>query len=139
MAATPLYDHVKHAYCSVHDPCDDNDAERCPKEPARKRRKAYRQFEWAQLVMRSEVGGLRHYLDGEPVHCGQALQLQHRGQRNDDYGTFSVPLQEGTMVRYEASQHGGKIDATLHVDIGDNEFVSVLEPWMRFRWPKGAR
>jgi hypothetical protein len=28
------------------------------------------------LELRREVGGLRHYLSGEPIHAGELLELQ---------------------------------------------------------------
>lgn len=34
----------------------------------------------ASLEVRSEVGGLRHYLEGEPVHCGELLEIQQEGR-----------------------------------------------------------
>lgn len=82
---------------------------------------------------------MRQYLDGEPVHCGDALELQHTESRSDEYGEFSVPLQKGTVVRYEATFRSGLVSFSLHTSIGGHEFVAIGEQWLRFRWPKEKR
>src|SRR6266704_1561898 len=104
---------ASHDGCSVHDPCEKGKPESCPKEPARRKREADKRGWWDTLVVKKEPGGLRHYLDGKPVHCGTTLRLQHHGEKSDDYGEYSVPLQESSAVRYEASQDGSQIQATL--------------------------
>jgi hypothetical protein len=128
-----------HDTCSVHDPCDAGAPEVCPREPIRLRRQRDKQGAWGQLIVKKEPGGLRHYLDGKPVRCGSGLVLQHRGTKTDDYGEYSVPLQQGTAVRYEASQDSKELEATLYVLVGENEFTASLQPWMRFRWTKDRR
>jgi len=128
-----------HSLCSVHDPCDTGVPAACPREPARRARAELKHGAWSALELRRELGGLRHYLDGRPVHCGAALELQHTQVRSDDYGDFTIPLQAGTVVRYEARNLGRELPFTLHVDVGGNEFCAAGEPWFRFRWPRGRR
>lgn len=45
-----------------------------------------------QLFLRHEPAGLRHYLDGKPVHCGEFIEMQ--------LGGIHGPW---VCVRYEAS------------------------------------
>lgn len=125
----------RHSTCSVHDPCDWGDSKNCPLELIRQKRTELKRGEWSRLVIRREPGGLRHYLDEQPVRCGVGLELQSTTEKSDDYGEFTVPLQAGSIVRYEAQQVGG-LTATLHLVVGGHEFVCRLEPWMRFRWLK---
>jgi hypothetical protein len=84
----------------------------------------------------SHRAGLRHYLNGGPVHAGTELVLQHVTFRADDYGQYSVPLKDGTAVRYEANYHSGRVLFSLFTSVGGHEFAAVGEPWMRFRWPE---
>lgn len=122
-----------HGDCWFGEPCAIAKPSECPKKIAEAKRE--KGTPWAQLNLRAEPGGLRHYLEGKPIHCGYALELQRVTFKSDDYGEYSVPLQEGDVVRYEASQGGGKIHATLHAGLGGHEFNAGLEPSMRFRWP----
>lgn len=137
MTPTPQIHINPHDDCSVHEPCTAKKPSVCPLEHIRVKRAADKRGGWSQLVVKREVGGLRHYLDGKPVHCGMGLVLQHTEDRSDDYGDYSVPLQKGSSVRYEASQDGKEIEATLYIYVGGAEFVSPFQPWMRFRWPEG--
>lgn len=94
--------------------------------------------EWSRIEVRSEgLAGLRHYLDGRGIHCGEGIELQVREVRYDeDTGRSTTTYHpRGIVVRYEATQNRGELRATLHVDVAGDEFVSKLEPWMRFRWP----
>jgi hypothetical protein len=92
---------------------------------------------WGELLVRTERGGLRHYLEGQPVHAGAGLVLQSVSFKQDDYGQYGCPLQIGTPVRYEASFGGSsKVLWSLFTSLGGHEFSSVGEPWMRFRWPE---
>ena len=80
------------------------------------------------LDLRREAGGLRHYLHGIDVHCGQGLELLGV----HDPGGQAIP------VRYEASQdYGGPpgIRATLYTAVGGHEFVARIHDEMKFRWP----
>lgn len=87
-------------------------------------------------MVRKESGGLRHYLDGEPVHCGAGLELQSIEHRSDDYGEFIEFLQQGVPVRYEASQDGKAIRASLYAGKGGHCFSTAHDDWMCFRWPR---
>ena len=72
------------------------------------------------LVLTRETGGLRHYLEGEPVHAGVTLELQ---------------LRDGTWLpgRYEASRHGDELWAWFFTGITRESLrlnqASIL------RWP----
>jgi hypothetical protein len=129
----------KHGKCSVHEPCEARDASSCPHEFTRRRRAQLKQGRWSALELRREVSGLRHYLDGKPVHCGASLELQHTEDKSDDYGEFTVPLQLGSSVRYEASWVGSELPFSLHRNVGGTEFTAAGELWMRFRWPEVRR
>lgn len=126
-----------HSLCSIHDPCELGTPSSCPRQPDRDRRALAKRGSWSALELRREPGGPRHYLDGKPVHCGAGLELQHTTLKTDDYGDFTVPLQVGTVVRYEASLRPS-ITWSLHAGVGGHEFAAVGEPWLRFRWPKQA-
>jgi hypothetical protein len=139
-----MQDDDRHDECSVWDErCQAGDEATCPKAEPRKERARERAKagpEWGKLIARREpLNGWRHYLDGEPVHCGSAIELQAVEDRYDDYGDYSVPRQTGAVVRYEANLHGAQPHATLHASVAGYEFVSRLEDWMRFRWPGGKR
>jgi hypothetical protein len=115
-------------------PCAAGRPDECP--PTIAARKRDKGTPWSALDLRSEgMAGLRHYLDGKAVHCGDGLMLQSVECRADDYGEWTYALPRGTRVRYEASIGDREIRATLHADVGGHEFVSRLEPWMRFSWP----
>lgn len=124
-----------HDDCFVSRPCEGGNPSTCRFEPARRARAQQKQGEWGRLVVKQEPGGLRHYLEGRPVHCGVGLELQQVAEKSDDWGEFTVPQQVGTIVRYEATQAGG-LTATLHALVAGYEFVTSAEPWMRFRWPR---
>jgi len=132
-----------HLDCSIYEPCEAGDPAGCPREPIRARRARERQGFWSRLELRRDGGGWRHYLDGEPVHCGAGLELQTVELRSDDYGEYSVPTQQGVPVRYEG-QLGNRpreqVRATLHKNVGGHEFAAGVDDWMRFRWPRrGSR
>jgi hypothetical protein len=86
---------------------------------------------WGKLERGRDAGGVRDFVDGEPIHAGSGLVLQNIKEESDDYGEFSIFLQEGTRVRYES---GGK-SPTLYTMIGGHEFATAAAPWMRFRVP----
>lgn len=129
---------IGHDDCSVHEPCSAPSGRDCPLEPARQRRREAKQGEWSQLVVKREPGGLRHYLDGQPVHCGAGLELQSWEDKSDDYGEYTKVLQVGVSVRYEASFFT-KVEWSLHHYTGGHEFIAQGEAWHRFRWPKERR
>lgn len=126
-----------HLDCWFGEPCAAGLPAECPKEIAAAKREKGQP--WSALELRRESGGLRHYLDGEPVHCGDVLELQAIGYRSDDYGEYIVSLQRGSAVRYEASWRSGDLLATLHAAVGGREFVASVTDGMRFRWPGGSR
>jgi hypothetical protein len=123
-----------HAECLFGYPCELERPDECPPAIARAKREHGRP--WSSLTTRREPGGLRHYLEGKAVHCGDGLELQHVAPRFDDYGEYSQALQLGAGVRYEASFDGARIKATVHADVGGHEFVARLDESMRFRWPQ---
>lgn len=115
-----------------------NDPSPCPAtEAARGRTAAMAEGggAWGRLELRRESGGLRHYLDGRPVHSGYHLVLQGVAHREDAYGEFTVPVQVEHDVRYETLVRGlDGFDADLFVVVGGHTFRAPLEAWMRFRW-----
>ena len=124
----------EHSHCWLGEPCALNRPDECP--PTLAARKRDKGAPWSALVVERECSGLRHYLEGKPVHCGTGLVLQSHEYRDDDYGEYTRALQQGNRVRYEASIGDQQIRATLHADVGGHEFVAPLKAWMRFRWPK---
>lgn len=136
-----------HSNCWAGEPCEVGKPDECPPSIAEAARaKRDKGTPWAQFTLRREPGGLRHYLEGKPIHCGYALELQRVTYKSDDYGEYSVFVQECDVVRYEAQilpagpgRRDGEIRATLHADVGGHEFVARLEEWMRFRWPERRR
>lgn len=94
---------------------------------------------WGELDLREDGG--RHYLNGEPIHCGEALMLQSIKYEYDKEGNESVVrLETGVRVRYELVWPPGNPSLServrLHASHGGHEFVARLESWMRFRWPE---
>lgn len=124
----------RHVDCWFGEPCTADRPDECP--PTVAARKRDKGNPWAALTIRHEPGGLRHYLNGLPVHCGAGLILQAIEYRSDDYGEWSHALSRGTRVRYEAAIGDTEIRATLHADVAGHEFVGRLEAWMRFDWPE---
>lgn len=104
---------------------------------------------WSALELRRERGDWRHYLDGEPIHCGAGLELQAIEWKGDDYGEFTVRLAEGVRVRYEVEWlRAPPTDGppappwkpALYISAGGHSgFKGPLEQWMRFRWPAQGR
>jgi len=74
-----------------------------------------------RLELRRELGGLRHYLDGAPIHCGDLLEM-----RTDD-GAWVV-------VRYEWNQ---RVADTASLICSDNVLFD-LDPATHLRWPEGV-
>lgn len=129
-----------HDDCWFGEPCAIGRPSECPKEIAAAKREKEKGAPWSPLVVQREPGGLRHYLDGKPIHCGSFLELQRVTTKSDDYGEYNVALQAGDVVRYEASILEREIHATLYADVGGHTFrAPVDEEWMRFRWPKAER
>lgn len=125
-----------HSDCWFGEPCADGATESCPKARAEARRD--KGVPWSQLETRREPGGLRHYLDGEPVHCGVTLELQTVEPKSDDYGEYLHASQRGVLVRYEATFQSDAIAGQMHVKVGGYSFGAAIESHMRFRWPRGG-
>lgn len=126
---------TSHADCTIHEPCQARQAASCPLEPHRRRRAGERQGAWSPLELRREPSGPRHYLDGKPVHCGDGVELQALEYRHDDYGEYTVPVQRGVAVRYEARLVDPPT-VSLHHLLEGHAFSSSLTDGMRFRWPR---
>lgn len=64
------------------------------------------------LELRREVGGLRHYLDGQPVHAGDTLEWNRAGEwlrgryewtfREDDQPAFYISEDKGYFIPPDA-------------------------------------
>jgi hypothetical protein len=131
-----------HADCWSGEPCCVGRPDECPPHVALAKRDIG--APWSALVMRHESGGLRHYFDGEPVHCGDTLELQAQTVRSDDLGEFTRHEPTGVVVRYEVSMR--MVDtltdkttllvASIFATVGGHTFGARVEPWMRFRWPR---
>lgn len=111
---------------------------------------------WSMLVVHTESGGKRafdpaielvygdrHYLDGRPIHCGDALELQHIAVRSDDFGEFTTYLDKATLVRYEVEHTynknrtpmSGRI-AVMYTSVAGRSFRTVIDGGCYFRWPE---
>lgn len=90
------------------------------------------------------IYGERHYLDDRPIHCGDFLELQKIDTREDDFGSFTVYLQEGAVVRYEVEHGHGDIDGisvtyripTMYVGAAGRSFKAKIDHGCYFRWPE---
>jgi len=90
-----------------------------------------------RLVLRQDDGGWRHFLDGEPIHCGRGIEVR---------------LRDGTWLRgaYEASWRDGKPNAVLVFSVycaglkvdrelgADGSVTAEMRLYdsMLFRWPE---
>lgn len=97
------------------------------RELERERGRSYRdeapRVQGAQLVEGHDGGGRRHYLRGEPVHCGRSLYLL----------TFN-----GWMAgRYERS--GNRATFWFSVPGVVDESVIPINADMRFAWPREVK
>jgi hypothetical protein len=100
--------------------------------------------EWSPIVLGNDRGGMRDFLDGQPIHCGTTLELQAIEWKADDFGEFTLRTSTPVRVRYEVAwrwltgaDKPTRPDVVLHADIGGHGFTTDLRGWMRFRWPKG--
>lgn len=89
--------------------------------------------EWSPIVRGNDGGGMRDFLDGQPIHCGTGLELQTIEYRSDDYGEYTVRLETAVHVRYEMAW-GGDRKAVLYTVVGGHVFHVDANDWMRFRW-----
>jgi hypothetical protein len=126
-----------HDDCERDEPCAAGRPAECPREPARKFRRDAKAGAWGKLEVRREgMAGLRHYLGEWDIHCGAAIELQAIEHRCDPDGNeVAWYVDRGVVVRYEASQDGREISATLYAGVAGCTFVAAVEPWMRFRRP----
>lgn len=123
----------KHSLCSRDEPCVIGQPKTCPAALAASARLDALAGSWLPLTFKED----RHFLDGEPIHCGTALELQAIEYRYDDYGEYHAVLPRGIRVRYELDGPGSLAQrVVLHVNVEGHEFTSRLLGWMRFRWPK---
>lgn len=91
---------------------------------------------WSPIVAGEDGGGRRDFLDGRPIACGTALELQTTEDVPiDDGEVVARRLDAGVIVRYEG-RPGHHDQITLHAYHGNHEFTARLQPWMRFRWPR---
>ena len=139
---------TKHYNCSLSEalegqPCAAGDPATCPAHAAAERRRQAMSGLWSPLEARRGDGDERHYLDGEPIHCGAMLELQAVEVAADDYGDYTVVQQRGLPVRYElaAARKGAALDkrGVLYADIGGHSFAAGIDEWWRFRWPESRR
>lgn len=72
------------------------------------------------LELRREAGGLRHYLDDEPLHAGELLELWL------DDGSWA-------LGRYEWTYR--EADPPLFFVDTETDSVITLRPGARLRWP----
>ena len=73
-----------HDDCWRGEPCAIGKPEECP--PCIAEAKRDKGQPWSELIEGRDGGGLRHYLDGREVHCGDVLELQGMEPKGDDYG-----------------------------------------------------
>lgn len=136
-----------HRSCSREEGCLILSPSECPAAKAAKRRADVASAAWHRLVLRAEdgsdvrsdeldpipTGGWRHFLIGQPIHCGETLWLQANTFRSDDYGEYTVPSEEHTPVRYELD---GRRRVILYAEIGGHLFSMPLDGGHRFHWPE---
>lgn len=97
---------------------------------------------WHKLKPTGDAGGYRDFVDGQPVHCGAALELRIVEYHYDRATERDVvrKLDKGTPVRYEIAHRQGKDGRVvrvpmLHASVGGHEFKAEANAAMRFRWP----
>ncbi len=75
------------------------------------------------LELREESGGLRHYLDGRPVHCGTQLQLRvNDGEHANEVWVWA---------RYESSLTRERPGVMLFTNFG----CVLPDAYSVLRWP----
>lgn len=82
-----------------------------------------------RLHLGRDAGGPRHYLDGQPVHCGAGLEMKLRS------GQW-IP------VRYEASLWDRRINVSLYAEPwGPDDPQAIVEYPLaqQLRWPIRTR
>lgn len=136
-----------HEDCSFYDimdgtPCADGDPATCPAVAVAEARRRAQGVRWSTLETRDEGSGERHYLDGEPIHCGDAIEMQAFELKADDYGEYEAYLQRGQVVRYELAWPSKPTDldhrAMLYANVGGHSFTASAVG-KRYRWPRSGR
>lgn len=102
---------------------------------------------WGPIELRDEgASGWRHYLRGEPVHCGTSLLLSVGATKvnGDSVNAYGVrcTLADGHAyihVRYESPlaimRPGEEPPALLYLLVGPYSAVITASSSMRLRWP----
>lgn len=102
---------------------------------------------WGELVLKRDDGdGWRHFLNGDPVHCGSGLLLLHArgmgGEHNvvrvDKGGREDIRPDNVLRVRYEsplATSGLNEPPAFLYFDAHGHEAMARAHSGMRLRWP----
>jgi hypothetical protein len=118
----------------------------CPHDPAHtaalQRRRGAVLLGWGPLQLGQDGGGWRHFLDGEPIHCGSGLELQAvtyqsgrlRGVHRQAGHGRARPVRDRVAAPRGAARRL-PWRAVLYVDVGGHTFTAPAEAWMRFRWP----
>lgn len=115
-------------------PCDD------PRHCEALQRRAAGAAKWYTIERRENGGGFRDFLDGHPgvvaIHCGEQIELQAVEHRDDDFGGYTIFLDKGIPVRYEADLSRTDGAVILYASVSGHTFRTRHEGWMRFRWPQ---
>ena len=118
-------------------PCDN------PKHNEAINRRAAGAPKWYPIERRQDAGGFRDFLGGHhsgagsvAIHCGEQIELQAVEYRDDDFGTYTLFLDTGIRVRYEANLSCAEGEIWLYTAVGGHRFQVRHEGWMRFRWPQ---
>src|SRR5437016_1786052 len=77
-----------------------------------------------KLELSQDGSGLRHFLNGRPVHCGTGLLIAiHPENCREEFWT---------VARYEADLDRDRVNVTLHTNFG----IVLPNRDTRLRWPK---
>lgn len=119
---------------SAKDGTGNRDAD--PRHAEALERRAAGAAKWEKISRLSDGGGYRDFLEGKPIHCGETLELQATEHKYDDFGGYTLYLNEGHLVRYEANLSRPDGGIILYSSIGGHQFHKGYEGWERLRWPK---
>jgi hypothetical protein len=118
-------------------PCAD------PEHRAALSRRAAGSPKWHAIERHEDAGGYRDFLHGHdssgkavPIHCGEMLELQEIACECDDFGEYTLFMNKGICVRYEADLSRADGGIWLHAYVAGHEFRLRYEAWMRLRWPQ---
>ncbi len=104
-----------------------------PDHAAAQRRRAAGASPWWPIVRGKDGGGLRDFLEGEPIYCGAGLLLQGVEDKDDDYGGYTLLTEVGVPVGYELDTYK---NVFLQALLGGHSVEIKAQPGMRFRRPK---